>query len=130
MSGFTETAVDQEAQGGENAVILVNASQAVQELIRGRMLVPVERATASAGQLAGRLPHVQFDDPSELMATALHGPGRQPSASCPTGRIANRQPPDVPTMPMLGRSWSALADDFRTLLSDASGVNPETDLRP
>jgi len=68
LSGFTETSVDQEADSGTNAVILLDAPKVVEELIKGRILVPVERATEAAGKYAAFDPTLTLDPIVDLLA--------------------------------------------------------------
>jgi restriction endonuclease len=68
LSGFTETAVDQEKESGDDALIMVNGDGVVDELIKGRILVPVERATEQAGQVAAGNKKLQLDPQAELLA--------------------------------------------------------------
>ncbi len=68
LSGFTETSVDQEAESGDDAVILVDGSRVVSELIKGRILVPLERATEQAGRYVASAPELALDDEAELLA--------------------------------------------------------------
>jgi hypothetical protein len=68
LSGFTETAIDQEAEAGPEAVILVNGQRVVDELVKGRILAPLEAVTAQAGRSVADRPEVSLDEASELFA--------------------------------------------------------------
>jgi hypothetical protein len=68
LSGFTETAIDQEREAGEDRVILVKGEQAVHELVKGRILVPYEQASASAANLASAAGGLEPDENPELLA--------------------------------------------------------------
>ena len=68
LSGFTETSRDQEAEAGDDAVILVDSDRLVVELIKGRILVPLERATEQAGKCASGMPALSLDEAIELLA--------------------------------------------------------------
>jgi hypothetical protein len=68
LSGFTETSVDQEAESGDDAVILVDGPRIVTELIKGRILVPLEKATEKAGQCTAGLHGLVLDEDAELLA--------------------------------------------------------------
>jgi hypothetical protein len=68
LSGFTETSVDQEAEAGDNAVILVDGSRVVTKLIKGHILVPFEKATEKAGQCTAGLRGLVLDESAELLA--------------------------------------------------------------
>lgn len=47
LSGFTETAIEQENEQNNERVILMTAKQVIQELINGRILVPFETAVST-----------------------------------------------------------------------------------
>ena len=67
-SGFTETSVDQEDESGEDAIILVDGPRIVTELIEGRILVPLEKATEKAGQCTAGLKGLVLDEGAEILA--------------------------------------------------------------
>lgn len=67
LSGFTETGIDQEKEAGEEAIILVDGSRAVEELILGRMLVPLDQAVARAAQLVPGRSQLDLDPEPELL---------------------------------------------------------------
>jgi hypothetical protein len=68
LSGFTETAADQESESGREAIILVGGQGVINELIKGRILVPLEQATEKAGQLAAGRRRLRLDAQPELLA--------------------------------------------------------------
>ncbi|MCX5733746.1 MAG: NACHT domain-containing protein [candidate division NC10 bacterium] len=68
LSGFTETSIDQETESGEDAVILVDGARLVSELIKGRILVPLERATEQAGRYAASVNELILEQEAELLA--------------------------------------------------------------
>lgn len=50
LSSFTQTAIDQEAKLGKKAIILLDGPRIVEELITGRILIPLDKATEKADQ--------------------------------------------------------------------------------
>jgi hypothetical protein len=68
LSGFTETAADQESESGYEAIILVDGQRVIGELIKGRILVPLEQATEKAGQFTGARRGLRLDSQPELLA--------------------------------------------------------------
>ena len=52
LSGFTETAIEQEKQGRRTKIIMLTGPQVVEELVKGRILIAKERATELAGRCA------------------------------------------------------------------------------
>lgn len=70
LSGFKETAVEQERQGRRTRIITLTGPQVVNELVEGRILVPKDRATEVAGRLCGELPELELDSETELLAHA------------------------------------------------------------
>ena len=56
LSGFTEPAVDQEKEAGNDAVILIRGERVVDELIRGRIVVARDVAAGHAGAVAAPYP--------------------------------------------------------------------------
>ena len=50
LSGFKETAIEQEKQRRRTKVITLTGEQVVSELIKGRIIIPSERATELAGR--------------------------------------------------------------------------------
>lgn len=70
LSGFTETAIDQERDAGEGRIILMNGDQAVHELVKGRILVPheqaVERCEGAIGIMSAAVELAGFDLPDRL----------------------------------------------------------------
>jgi hypothetical protein len=53
IAGFTETAIEQEAEVGNGRVTLLTGHEAVQQLIKGRIIVSEARAMELAGRCAG-----------------------------------------------------------------------------
>ena len=68
LSGFTETAKEQETKLGNKAIILVDGLRIVAELIQGRVLVPLEQATEKAGQCKADQKELELDEGAELLA--------------------------------------------------------------
>jgi NACHT domain/Restriction endonuclease len=68
LSGFTEPAIDQESEAGSEAIILLDGDRVVQELIRGRIIVPREVAAIAAGRCAASAPALALDEQVELLA--------------------------------------------------------------
>lgn len=52
LSGFTETALEQEKEFGGMRLVLLNGQQVITELINGRIISPLERVTERAGRCA------------------------------------------------------------------------------
>lgn len=50
LSGFKETTIEQEKEAGGDRIILVNGVRVVQELIKGSIIAPPEKAMESAGR--------------------------------------------------------------------------------
>ena len=71
LSGFTEPSIDQENEAGDEAVILVDGARVLVELVKGRILVPVEKATEKAGQCVAGLQDLQLDDQVDLLAQPI-----------------------------------------------------------
>ena len=68
LSGFTETSIDQEAEAGEDAVILLGGERVIAELVQGRILAPFERATEQAGRCAANVSGLALDAEADLLA--------------------------------------------------------------
>lgn len=68
LSGFKETALEQEKQGRRTKIVTLTGPQVVDELVNGRILVARERATESAGRLCGGSPDLELDPEAELLA--------------------------------------------------------------
>jgi len=58
LSGFKETAIEQEKEAGEERVILLNGMQVIEELIKGRIIISPEKAMERSGRCAAE----QSDD--------------------------------------------------------------------
>lgn len=52
LSGFKETAIEQEKEAGGERVILLNGMQVIEELINGRIIISSEKAMERAGRCA------------------------------------------------------------------------------
>lgn len=68
LAGFKETAIEQESQRRKTKIVLLTGAQVVSELIKGRILVPKERATELAGRCCGALNHLVLDPEAEFLA--------------------------------------------------------------
>jgi hypothetical protein len=67
LSGFTETAIEQELARKKTKVCLLTGEQVIDELIQGRILVSKERATEIAGRLCGTEHQFELDLNLELL---------------------------------------------------------------
>lgn len=52
LNGFTETAIEQEKEAGDNRIVPLNGDQVVRELIKGHIIVPREKAMERCGRCA------------------------------------------------------------------------------
>jgi len=69
ISGFRETAIEQEKDAGGNRVILLDGNRVIEELVEGRIITPIERAMERAGRCATGQPVELLPEPaSELLA--------------------------------------------------------------
>jgi hypothetical protein len=68
LSGFTETAIEQEKEVGGKRVILLGNPHIVQELIKGRILVSPEKATDQAGRCVQLLSSLVCEGAFDLLA--------------------------------------------------------------
>jgi len=69
LSGFKETAIEQEKDAGGDRVILLDGAHVIYELIEGRIITPIERAMERAGRCAAGQPVELLPDPAcELLA--------------------------------------------------------------
>ena len=126
LSGFTETSVDQEEESGDDAVILVDGPRIITELIKGRILVQLEKATEKAGQCTAGLKDWYWTSPPKYWPTSVAGSGL-----CIT-RKANSAPTSYSCMPMARqllppwRVTSSAADrSVRGTLYKLTCLNPE-----
>ncbi len=73
LGGFTSTAIEQEKESGEEAIILFDSRKIIAELQKSRVVVPLAEAAARAGECvqASGLNGAQFDT-AELLGTP-HG---------------------------------------------------------
>src|SRR5574341_310324 len=56
LSGFTETAIEQEEEAGDDRVIRLNGNRIIEELIKGRIIVSQAKAMERAGRCAAGQP--------------------------------------------------------------------------
>jgi hypothetical protein len=68
LSGFKETAIEQEKQRKRTKVITLSGEQVISELVKGRIIIPSERATELAGRCCASLHHLKLDGTPELVA--------------------------------------------------------------
>jgi hypothetical protein len=69
LLGFTETAIDQESEAIEDAVILIDGRRVIAELIKGKILASPSSVAAQACQLAARCADdLTIDERYELLA--------------------------------------------------------------
>jgi len=68
LAGFKETAIEQEKQRRRTKVITLTGEQVVSELIKGRIIIPSERATELAGRCCAGHHHLTLDGKPELVA--------------------------------------------------------------
>lgn len=69
LSGFKETAIEQEKEAGGERVILLNGMQVIEELIEGRIIVSPEKAMACSGRCtAEQSSNLVPEDAYELLA--------------------------------------------------------------
>lgn len=72
LSGFTETAIEQEREVEPPRVACLSADRVIAELVKGRIICSGEQAAARAGECAGRLgPELRLDQKVELLAHQL-----------------------------------------------------------
>jgi len=68
LSGFTETAIEQENELGQR-IVLLNSNQIVEELVHGRILVHIAKAMERAGRCAAtKLANMESELSFELLA--------------------------------------------------------------
>ncbi|HWL54132.1 MAG TPA: NACHT domain-containing protein [Chthoniobacteraceae bacterium] len=68
LAGFKETAIEQEKLRRRTKIITLTGEQVVGELIKGRIIVPSERATELAGRCSAGHLHLTLDGTPELVA--------------------------------------------------------------
>jgi hypothetical protein len=68
LSGFKETAIEQETQRRRTKVITLTGPQVVNELVNGRILIRKDRATELAGRCCTEQDNLVLDADSELLA--------------------------------------------------------------
>jgi hypothetical protein len=67
LAGFRETAIEQERQRPKK-IILLDGTQVVEEMVRGRILIARDRATELAGRLCASFGYLTLDPEVELLA--------------------------------------------------------------
>jgi NACHT domain/Restriction endonuclease len=67
LSGFKETAIEQETQRRRTKIITLTAAQVVEELVQGRILIPKDKATELAERCSAALHHLVLDPDAELL---------------------------------------------------------------
>lgn len=69
LSGFKETAIEQEKDAGGNRVILLDGYQVIKKLIKGHIIASPERAMERAGRCAAEQPDdLRAEEAGELLA--------------------------------------------------------------
>ena len=68
LTGFKETALEQEKQRRRTKIVLLDGVKVIEELVRGRILVSTHRATEVAGRCCASLNHLVLDPACELLA--------------------------------------------------------------
>lgn len=69
LSGFKQTAIEQEKDAGGNRVILLNGNQVLEELINGRIIVSKENVMMWAGRCSiGQTVNLKVDTKCEILA--------------------------------------------------------------
>ncbi|MBN2130266.1 MAG: NACHT domain-containing protein [Sedimentisphaerales bacterium] len=68
LTGFKETAIEQEKHRRRTKIVTLTGSQVVDELVKGRILIPKEKATELAGRCCASLPSLTLDPEVELLA--------------------------------------------------------------
>ena len=69
LSGFKQTAIEQEKDAGGNRVILLNGKQVLEELINGRIIVSKENVMTWAGRCSiGQTANLKVDTECEILA--------------------------------------------------------------
>ena len=68
LAGFKETAIEQERQRRRTKIVTLTGSQVVSELVKGRILIPKEKATELAGRCCAGLQGLTLDPEVELLA--------------------------------------------------------------
>jgi hypothetical protein len=68
LSGFKETAMEQEKKRSRTKIITLSGTQVVGELVNGRILIGRERATELAGRCCAGLHDCALDPEAELLA--------------------------------------------------------------
>lgn len=68
LSGFKETAIEQEKTRRNTRIVLLTGPDVIEELIKGRILVAKDHATEIAGRLCAGQNSLALDDQAELLA--------------------------------------------------------------
>ncbi len=72
LSGFKETAIEQEREAGGNRVILLDGEHLIEELIKGRIIVSADQAMERAGRCAADNGHgLQAERACQLLADEI-----------------------------------------------------------
>ncbi len=72
LSGYTETAIEQERDAGGKRLILLDGYSVIMELIKGRIIIPQAKATERAGRCAANQSKtLKLDSPFEIVAHKL-----------------------------------------------------------
>ena len=68
MSGFKETAIEQEKENDNKRMILINGKKIIEELIFGKILVPIEKAINQVPQISN---DIQLNSNIDLIASEI-----------------------------------------------------------
>lgn len=68
LSGFKETAIEQEKQRSRTKIILLTGAKVVEELVAGRIIISKDRAAELAGRCCATRKNFKFDSDAELLA--------------------------------------------------------------
>jgi hypothetical protein len=68
LSGFTETAIEQERKRTRTRIVLLDATQVVTQLIEGGILIPKHQATDLAGRMCAGIDQLDLDPQAEILA--------------------------------------------------------------
>lgn len=68
LAGFRETAIEQEKQRRRTKIVMLTGAQVINELIKGRILIPKEKATELAGRCCTDCHSLTLDPRADLLA--------------------------------------------------------------
>jgi hypothetical protein len=68
LSGFRETASEQERQGRRTPIVLLNGEEIIDEMVRGQAIISWARATELGGRCCAANAHLTLDPDGELLA--------------------------------------------------------------